>query len=146
MARITSTTLQAQRDEYAALGQSYAQEAYDFLTSTIDLRSIVLETIDNDKYDEHDDRKGITASCDKDVLVFCLVTYEEEEPHYVCVDYESKSVQEAFKTKLGELLSEEVLPVAKVGFDHESCRQHIRVQHRCTLEIVFDVSELLKSS
>lgn len=136
MARITSSTLQAQRDEYTALGQSYAQEAYDFLTSTID----------NDKYDEHDEHKGITASCDKDVLVFCLVTYEEEEPHYVCVDYESKSVQEAFKTKLGEMLSEEVLPVAKVGFDHESCRQHIRVQHRCTLEIVFDVSELLKSS
>ena len=49
MARITSTTLQAQRDEYTALGQSYAQEAYDFLTSTIDLRSIVLETIENDK-------------------------------------------------------------------------------------------------
>lgn len=136
MARITSSTLQAQRDEYAALGQSYAQEAYDFLTSTID----------NDKYDEHDEHKGITASCDKDVLVFCLVTYEEEEPHYVCVDYESKSVQEAFKTKLGELLSEEMLPVAKVEFDHESYRQHIRVQHRCTLEIVFDTSELLKTS
>lgn len=146
MARITSSTLQAQRDEYTALGQSYAQEAYDFLTSTIDLRSIVLETIDNDKYDEHDDRKGITASCDKKMLTFSLVTYEAEKPHYVCVDYESRSVQEAFKTKLGEMLSEEVLPVAKVGFDHESCRQHIRVQHRCTLEIVFDTSELLKTS
>ena len=146
MARITSATLQAWRDEHATLGYSYAQEAYEYLINTIDLRSIVLETIDNDKYDEHDEHKGITASCDKDVLVFCLVTYEEEEPHYVCVDYESKSVQEAFKTKLGELLSEEMLPVAKVEFDHESYRQHIRVQHRCTLEIVFDTSELLKTS
>lgn len=146
MARITSTTLQAWRDEHATLGQSYAQEAYDYLINTVDLRSIVLETIDNDKYDEHDEHKGITASCDKDTLVFHLVTYEAEEPSYVRVDEQSKSVQEAFKTKLGEMLSEEVLPVAKVEFDHESYRQHIRVQHRCTLEIVFDTSELLKTS
>ena len=143
MARITSATLQAQRDEYAALGQSYAQEAYEHLINAIDIRSILFDTIDNDKYD---DREGITASCDKDVLVFRLETYEAEEPHYVCVDYESRSVQQAFKTKLGEMLSEEVLPVKKVGFDHESCRQHVELKHRFTLEIVFDVSELLKTS
>ena len=143
MARITSATLQAWRDEHATLGYSYAQEASEYLINTIDLRSIVFDAIDNGKYDG---REGITASCDKDVLVFRLETYEEEEPHYVCVDYESRSTQEAFKVKLGELLSEEVLPVKKVGFDHESCRQHVELKHRFTLDIVFDTSELFESS
>ncbi len=143
MARITSTTLQAQRDKYAALGQSYAQEAYKYLINTIDLRSIVFDTIDNDKYDDYE---GITASCDKKTLAFCLETYSTQDPAYVQVHLETRSVQEAFKTKLGEMLSEEVLPVKKVGFDHESCRQHVELKHCFTLDIVFDVSELFESS
>lgn len=143
MARITSATLQAQRDEYAALGQSYAQEAYEYLINTVDLRSIVFDTIDNDSYD---DRKGITASCDKKVLTFSVVTYSTQDPAYVRVDLETRSVQEAFKVKLGKLLSEELLPVKKVEFDHESCRQHVELKHRFTLDIVFDVSELFESS
>lgn len=146
MARITSADIQAHQREYEIPGQKIAQESYDYIMKTPGLRDVVIYTIVNRRYRHRIEKQQTSASHSDGLMRIMIENYQKDDSvPYTALSSHPPYMVSVFKKKLSELLSENILSVEKLEFEHEQFYDG----EECNvyrLEIVFDTSELLKTS
>lgn len=146
MARITSADIQAHQKEYEIPGQKIAQESYNYLMETVGLRDVVIYTIVNKTYRQRIEKRRTSASQSDQSVKVLVENYKKDDlVPYTALRSHPPYMGTVFQQSLSNLLSENILSVKKLELEHEQFYDG----EECNvyrLEIVFDVSELLKSS